>query len=78
MLDYLNSQPGVTPGIYSTRAQWAQITGGAVMASTPVWLPATKKHVQPPTVCDPAHSFTRGPVTLVQYPAGSFDGDYAC
>jgi hypothetical protein len=29
-------------------------------------------------VCDSAHSFTGGPVTLVQYPAGSFDGDFAC
>jgi len=78
MLDYLNSQRGVTPGIYSTRAQWAQITGGAVLASTPVWLPSTRKRSQPPTFCDSAHSLTGGPVTLVQYPAGSFDGDYAC
>jgi hypothetical protein len=78
MLDYLNSQPGVTPGIYSTRAQWAQITGRARLASTPLWLPHTQKRSQPPTVCDSAHSFTGGPVTLVQYPAGSFDGDFAC
>lgn len=78
MLDYLNSQPGVTPGIYSTRAQWAQITRRARLASTPLWLPHTQKRSQPPTFCDFAHSFTGGPVTLVQHPSGRFDGDFAC
>jgi hypothetical protein len=78
MLDYLNSQPGVTPGIYSTGAQWTQITGGAGLASTPVWRPATQNHAPPPTFCTSAHSFTGESVTMVQYPAGSFDGDYAC
>jgi GH25 family lysozyme M1 (1,4-beta-N-acetylmuramidase) len=78
MLDYLNSQPGVTPGIYSNASQWAQITGGAALASTPVWLPSIHKRSHPSTFCESAYSFTGGPVTLVQYPAGSFDGDYAC
>ena len=78
MLDYLNFQSGVTPGIYSSSAQWAQITGGAVLASTPVWVPYAQQRSQAPGFCDPAYSFTGGPVTMVQYPAGSFDGDYAC
>lgn len=78
MLDYLNSQPGVTPGIYSTSSQWAQITGGAALTSTPVWLPSLHTRSQASTLCESAHSFTGGPVTLVQYQAGSFDGDDAC
>ena len=56
----------------------AQITGGAVFASTPVWVPYAQQRSQAPGFCDPAYSFTGGPVSMVQYPAGSFDGDYAC
>ena len=78
MLDYLNSQSEVTPGIYSSGSQWAQITGGAVLASTPVWVPYAQARTEAPSFCDPAYSFTGGPVAMVQYPAGSFDGDYAC
>ncbi len=78
MLDYLNAQSGVTLGIYSTGAQWAQITGGAVLASTPVWVPYAQQRSQAPGFCDAAYSFTGGPVAMVQYPAGNFDGDYAC
>jgi hypothetical protein len=78
MLDYLNSQSGVTPGIYSSGSQWTQITGGAVLASTPVWVPYAQQRSQAPGFCDAAYSFTGGPVAMVQYPAGSFDGDYVC
>jgi hypothetical protein len=68
----------VTPGIYSSSSQWAQITGGAVLASTPVWVPYAQQRSQAPGFCDAAYSFTGGPVAMVQYPAGSFDGDYVC
>jgi GH25 family lysozyme M1 (1,4-beta-N-acetylmuramidase) len=77
-LDYLGSEAGVRVGVYSSGPQWTQITGGAARPDVPVWLPYAQNRGQAPGFCDPAYSFTGGPVALVQYPAGGYDGDYAC
>ena len=77
-LDYLGAQAGVRVGVYSSGPQWAQITGGAALPDVPVWVPYAQNRGQAPGFCDQAYSFTGGPVEMVQYPTGGYDGDYAC
>jgi hypothetical protein len=76
MVDYLQGQ-GRAAGVYSTAFQWAQITGGAALA-VPNWVAGTTNASQAASWCTPSRSFTGGPVTLVQYPSGSYDGNVAC
>lgn len=69
-------------GIYSTGSQWLAITGlnasssQTYFASEPDWVAGAGSLKQAQSKC--SASFTGGHVALVQYPAGSFDGDYAC
>ena len=77
-IDYLRSQGIGTVGIYSTGYQWGQITGGYTVASVPDWLAGASSVTQAASMCDPANSFSGGPVQLVQYPSGGFDGNYVC
>lgn len=69
-------------GTYSTASQWLSITGlnasssPAYFASAPDWVAGAGSLKQAQSDC--SASFTGGRVALVQYPAGSFDGDYAC
>jgi hypothetical protein len=72
-------------GFYSTAFQWAQITGLTpatsptyFSTSEPNWIPGATSLAQAQANCLPGHSFTGGPVTLTQYRASSFDGDYRC
>ena len=76
MLDYFRAK-SLQVGAYSTASQWKQITGGESVA-VPNWVPGASSASQALSWCTPSHSFTGGPVTLVQYPAGSFNGDAAC
>ena len=76
MVDYLRSQSR-TVGIYSTGYQWHQITGGTTL-DVPNWVAGATSSSQAVAWCSPTKSFSGGPVSLVQYPAGSFDGDVAC
>jgi hypothetical protein len=76
MVDYFSSK-AVSVGIYSTQAQWTQITSGLTLA-VPNWVAGASSSSQAATWCSPSHSFTGGAVSVVQYPAGSFDGDFAC
>jgi hypothetical protein len=71
-------------GVYSSPRQWSQITG-ATGPDSPVnrpfanllnWLASAHSADEAPIMC--SHTFTGGPVKLVQYPAGGFDADYAC
>jgi hypothetical protein len=62
--------------IYSTNYQWDIITGGYV-PGTSAWYPTGRPTKQPGRWCAPT-SFAGGPVSLVQRPAGRFDGDYSC
>jgi hypothetical protein len=83
--DYLQTVRGVASvGIYSTAAQWNQITGAtspsssvnAPFAATPNWVAGASSATSAPTYC--TNTFTGGRVTYVQYLAGGFDADYAC
>jgi hypothetical protein len=76
MLDYFHQQV-VTAGIYSTGFQWSVIAGGAAFA-VPDWVAGAASKAQALSWCSPSHSFTGGPVAMVQYPNGAFDGDVAC
>jgi hypothetical protein len=67
---------GFNLAIYSTTYQWDIITGGYV-PGTRAWYPTGRPTRQPGRWCVPT-SFAGGPVSLVQRPAGRFDGDYAC
>ena len=76
------SGAGGPVGIYSTAYQWQTITGlnattsQAYFPSQPDWVAGAGSLSQAQSDC--SASFTGGRVSLVQYPAGSFDGDYAC
>jgi len=78
VLEYLRAQPGVSAGIYSTKRQWNQITDGASFPSLPNWVAGAGDADEARDFCDPAYSFTGGPVELVQYPAGPYNADHAC
>jgi hypothetical protein len=75
-IDYLQRQPGVLVGIYSTHYQWTGITGGAQVALAN-WVAGASNVAQAQGRCTPAWSATGGPVVLTQF-FGAFDGNYAC
>lgn len=77
-IDSLRHQGIGTVGIYSTSYQWGQIIGNYTVASVPDWVAGASSLSQATNMCNPANSFSGGPVQLVQYPSGSFDGDYVC
>jgi hypothetical protein len=77
-LDYLRSKGVPEAGVYSTRYQWGQIAGSSALATTPNWVAGAPSVKQASTFCSSSYSFTGGPVRLVQFPSGSFDGDYRC
>jgi hypothetical protein len=71
---FLKEERGFMVGIYSTPAMWQEITGGWRMG-LPVWVGGGEK-ANPQENC--GLGFTGGPVWLVQYADGAYDGDYAC
>jgi hypothetical protein len=83
-IEYLRSQGTGTVGVYSTGYQWTQITAGYTVpssASTPAapdWLAGASSISNARSSCDPAKSFSGGPIQLVQYPDIGFDGNYVC
>ena len=76
MIDYLYAQSRAV-GVYSTAFQWHQITGGKSLA-VPNWIAGATTSAQAASWCLPSRSFTGGPVAVVQYPAGAYNGDVAC
>lgn len=78
MADFLTGRaPAI--GFYSTSYQWGVITGGTrTFAASASWVAGASSSKQAASWCAPSYSFTGGTVKLVQYPAGSFDGDAAC
>jgi hypothetical protein len=78
MVDFLSARvPSV--GFYSTAYQWGVITGSTrTFAANGSWVAGASSSKQAASWCAPSYTFTGGPVRLVQYPAGSFDGDVAC
>jgi hypothetical protein len=73
-IDFLQAE-GVSVGLYSTGAQWSQITGGATVALAN-WVAGAANAKRASALC--GASFSGGGVALVQYPSGGFDADYAC
>jgi hypothetical protein len=67
---------GIAAGIYSTGLQYSEIAG-SFNPSTPEWLATGAPLTDPSSGCQ-THSFTGGPVTLVQGSFAGFDGDVAC
>jgi hypothetical protein len=66
MYDVFSSK-GITTGVYSTTAQWNEITGGW-QNKLPVWGATTWDTAeQAKTYCTPEHAFTGGPTYLMQY-----------
>jgi hypothetical protein len=74
-LTYLKQHTSKSVGIYSTGYQWGVITGGVRMGA-PVWAAGASSAASAPSMC--GTGFTGRPVKIVQYPAGSYDGDYKC
>jgi len=74
-LKYLKQHTSKSVGIYSTGYQWGVITGG-VQLGAPVWAAGASSAASAPSMC--GTGFTGKPVKVVQYPAGSYDGDYRC
>jgi len=73
-LRFLQTEHGFTVGVYSTAAMWQEITG-SWQNGLPAWVGGgTKSDAR--TRC--GTGFTGGPVYLVQYANGNYDGDYAC
>lgn len=65
-------------GFYSTGYQWSRLIGATTaFASNPNWVAGASDAADAQTKCDPANSFTGGPVVLTQYVA-TYDTDYAC
>ena len=77
-IDYQRTQSTGTVGIYSTGYQWGQITGGYPVPSAPDWLAGASSVTEAASLCNPANSFSGGPMQLVQYPSGGFDANYVC
>jgi hypothetical protein len=69
-------------GIYSTAGQWQSITGLTSTSSQsyfpnqPDWVAGAGSLKRAKANC--SASFTGGHVKLAQYPAGAFDGNFAC
>lgn len=75
-IDYLRTQ-GAVVGIYSTRYQWTKLTGGVVLPAVPNWVAGARDVAQAGRFCAD-HTFTAGPVMVVQYVDGRFDHDVPC
>lgn len=75
-IDFLQQLPSVLVGIYSTRYQWTQITGG-VQLPLANWVAGASSVTEARARCSSASSATGGPIVLTQF-FGAFDGNYAC
>jgi hypothetical protein len=82
-VDSLASLGARATGVYSTGYQWGQITGGASLAASSVgapadWLAGASSATKATSWCTGKPGFSGGRISVVQYPAGSFDGDVTC
>ncbi|MFZ0768592.1 MAG: hypothetical protein WAM64_05165 [Acidimicrobiales bacterium] len=66
-------------GVYSTSQQWRAITDASTtnFPAVPVWIPGFATLSAAEAGCATA-SFTSARVGMIQYPSGSYDGDYDC
>ncbi len=75
-VDFLTGQT-IAVGVYSTGSMWKTIAG-SYQPKLPNWVPGAKSVTDAQGYCSTGYSFGGGSVILVQYPNGSYDGDYAC
>lgn len=68
---------GKKVGAYSTAYQWGQIAG-SYSPKVASWVATGGGSSDVQSWCAPSNSFTNGPVWLVQYGRGTWDGDYSC
>jgi hypothetical protein len=76
MVDFFAAR-SVPVGVYSTRFQWNQITGGLVLG-VPNWLAGASSTSQAVSWCTTGTSFSGGRIAMVQYATSSIDTDVAC
>jgi hypothetical protein len=76
-IDYFNAR-GLPVGIYSSYDQWFMIVPDNYRPNVPVWRAVVGDASMAPTMCAQSHSFTAGPVYMVQYDDHRFDQDYIC
>jgi hypothetical protein len=80
------SDRGVTVGIYSSIAEWSQVTSGSNYSpNVPQWIAdwgANAPPFTPQSECNQSYAFTSGPVDIIQYTDGAgtngHDDDYVC
>ncbi len=67
-------------GVYSTKRQWNTIAGTFFqpLPNLTNWVAGASSLSAAPYFCSSAFAFGGGTVSLVQYPSGSFSGDYVC
>jgi len=75
-LDFLQRQPGVVVGVYTTPRMWARIMGDHRLA-LPNWTAGASTMAGAVAHCGPGFSATGGPVVLSQWVEG-FDNNYVC
>ena len=75
-IDFLQRQPGVVVGVYSTPRMWSRIMGDHRLA-LPNWTAGALTLADAIARCGPAFSATGGPVVLSQWVEG-FDHNYVC
>jgi len=75
-LDFLQRQPAVVVGVYSTPRMWRGIMGDHRLA-VPNWVAGGNNVAEAAARCAPAYSFTGGPVVLSQWVEG-LDHNYVC
>lgn len=77
LVDELRVLSASPVGIYSTAAQWQQVTGGYQPAVDGTWLATGQRTLRRARSYCTTPSFTGAPVWLVQY-VSTYDHDYAC
>ena len=75
-IDFLQRQPGVVVGVYSTPKMWGLIVGD-LRLPLPNWTAGSTTVAEAAAHCGPAFSATGGPVVLSQW-VEEFDNDYVC
>ncbi len=75
-IDFLQRQPGVVVGVYSTPRMWGWIMGD-LRLPLPNWTAGATTLAEAAAHCAPAFSATGGPVVLSQW-VEAFDNDYVC
>lgn len=75
-LDFLQRQPGVLVGVYTTPRMWGFIAGD-LQLPIPNWMAGATTQAEAIAHCAPGFSATGGPVVLSQW-VEDFDNDYVC